>query len=110
MHPEHLGQNGRHHNHQLHHEPHGAAKTHTSINHERHASGLVQQSACHGSHLNTANTAATGKKKKERHGGNFIDNIGEHIKNMKNKLDHKAGNYNYASSDSSSSSDDESHK
>ncbi|KAL3499237.1 hypothetical protein ACH5RR_038330 [Cinchona calisaya] len=106
---QHHDQNGGHHAH------HGVAKTHNSGNHESHASCHVQQqSARQGSHLNTANTctAATDhKKKKKGHGGNFIANIGEHIKNMKNKKLRKAGKCNGTSRDSSSSSSyDESNK
>lgn len=80
-HQEHHGQNGGHHTPYGHHQ---------------------------GSHLNKHNTAATDKKKKEGHGGNFIANIGEHIKNMKKKKNRKAGKCcNGASSDSSSSSSDD---
>ncbi|XP_027085594.1 uncharacterized protein [Coffea arabica] len=105
-HQEHNGQNGEHHSHR-HHAQHGAAKNHVSLHHdhESHATSHVQQSACQGSQMYAANAAANDKKKKEGHGGHFIANIGEHIKNMKNKMNHKAGK-----SSDGSSSDDESDK
>lgn len=104
-HHEHNGQNGGRHSLYGHHAQHGAAKNHVPVHHGSHATGRVQQSACGGSQMHAANAASTDKK---THGGNFITNIGKHLKNMKNKENRKADKFSDGSSDSSS--DNESDK